>query len=83
VTLIHVPTLPFSIPNISFINVDPMSLADCSELILERHAPVMFLLVGNVTFDVFDVGLAHGKDPIARLPLEMMERWSLPFESFR
>ena len=45
----------FSIPNVPFIDFDPMSLADFSELVLEGNALVVFLLVGNVTFDLLDI----------------------------
>src|SRR3990170_5032963 len=44
-TLNNAPTSPFSIPNVPFINFDPMSLAELPELVLERNAFVVFLLV--------------------------------------
>lgn len=48
-------TTPFSIPNIPFINLNSMSLAQLTEFVLERHPLVVVLLVGNVTFDLLDV----------------------------
>ena len=51
--LIRAP--PFSIPNIPFINLNSMSLAQLTEFILERNPLVVVLLVGNVTFDLLDV----------------------------
>ena len=53
--LINAPRSPFSIPNVPFINVEPMSPAEFPELVLKPNAFVVFCLVGDVTFDLFGV----------------------------
>ena len=46
-------------PSISLVDFDVVPFADLVELVLERHPFVVFRLVGNVSFNLFDVTLAN------------------------
>ena len=63
-----------SIPDVSFVNLKTVSLAELTKFIFERHAFVPLLLVGDVSFDLFDIGLADRKGPVSPLPLEILQR---------
>ena len=62
--------LDWSVPNVSFVNFDSGSFAEFTELVLERHLPVVLFLIRDVSFDLFEGGFTDGEDPIAALPLE-------------
>ncbi len=60
---------PFgSIPNITFINFDFMSLTHGSELILKREPFMMFRLTSNVGVDISAFGMTDREDTVAGLP---------------
>ncbi len=61
-----------SIPNIPFVDFHTMPSADLAEFALEGHRLVMFFLVCDVAFDLFDVGWAHREDSVSALPLELL-----------
>jgi hypothetical protein len=60
-----------SIPHISLIKLDAVPLEQRAEFILKAHPAMMFLLAFDVSPHRLDVGLAHRKSRVSRLPTEL------------
>jgi len=60
-----------SIPHITFIKFDFVFAQQRAKFVLECRLPMMFLLVRNVLFHLFKVGLAHREIRIAALPFKI------------
>lgn len=58
------------IPHISLIKLEAVSGQQFSKFILERHRPMMCLLLLDVANDLGLLGFTNGKSPIPRLPGE-------------
>ncbi len=71
-------TVTLSIPHVTLVVFDPVAFQHQSELLLKRPLPVVFLLIGDVRFHLFDVGRADGKRPIPVLPVEIRPAPALP-----
>jgi hypothetical protein len=72
-----------SIPHISFIKFDVVTFQQRSQFILERLRTVMFRLRENVSFHMFELGLANGKRTITALPGEFLMLWKGFVNPFR
>jgi len=70
------------IPHVSFVDFYFVSSANLAELVLKRHLRVVFLLVRDISFDLSDVGFAHGKNSVSTLPLEMLQAGVLFLDPF-
>ncbi len=60
-----------------------MTFQELPVFLLKRFLAVVFLLVGDVIANGFDVGLGNGESPVARLPCEMGKLISLRFNPSR
>jgi len=70
----------------SFVNLNSVSSTQFAELVLKRNVPMVFLLIGDVTLDLFNIGRANRKDTVPGLPVEIDVRRYLfldPFRRFR
>ena len=59
-----------SIPNISFLPFDLVFAQQRSQFVLKSHLPVIFLMAGNVFFDLFQIRLTDREVRITSLPFE-------------
>ena len=62
-----------SIPKVSFIEPNAMSLQQLTNLFLKREFPMMFGLIGDVGDKSLSVGLADGECAVAVLPREIVD----------
>src|SRR3989442_14779462 len=62
-----------SVPNVSLIPFDAMPPQQSTQFILESNLPVMLDLISNVSFDLLQIRLAHGKIGISTLPFKIGE----------
>jgi hypothetical protein len=74
---------PVSIPNITFVVLDAVTLEHQSKLLLKGPFPVVLFLTGDVRFDLFDVRLADGKRAVTVLPMEFPQRQPFFFDARR
>lgn len=57
-----------SIPHVSLVEGEIVLTQERQELFLKRDGPVMIRLSGDVLLDLLNVGIAHGKCGVPRLP---------------
>lgn len=62
-----------SVPDIAFVEIDPIAFEQCPNFVLERNAPMMFLLSGNVLSHRFDLRCADRESAVSALPSEVRE----------
>src|SRR5262245_60433371 len=63
-----------SVPQILLVELDPVLAQERPELVLERQAPVVFLLVRDVGLDHLQPGVTHRERPVPGLPREARVR---------
>jgi len=71
-----------SFPHIFLVDVDFVSEAQLSELVLKRGLLVVLFLVGDVGLHGFDVRLADREDSVTGLPMELGELRSFGLQPF-
>jgi len=64
-------TMPMSIPNVSFIDLQSVFLTEAPKLFLICFVTMMFLLVGNIFDQTVHVRRANRKCAIPLLPMEV------------
>jgi hypothetical protein len=61
------------VPDAVFVEIEFVAFKKGAEFVLEGNATVMFALRADVSANVLEVGVAHGKDRVASLPIEIRE----------
>ena len=69
-----------SIPNIAFVEGDPVTFRNLTNLFLVANFPMMLCLVEDIGRDRFHVGLADGEGTVSNLPPKVSE--PVLFEAF-
>ena len=68
------------VPQVSLVELDLMLDQEGAQLVFEAKLTVMILLIGDVLFDLLEIGLADGEIGVSALPFEAGEVAPLFFE---
>src|SRR5262252_1323840 len=73
----------FSVPHITFVELNVMFAQKIAVLFLERATTMVFLLMADVFYYVVKLTRAHRERPITALPVELFIFWVQSLDPFR